>query len=504
VRESIRSGVEPVRFDERPNVLQIVIDDLGWADIGAYQDLVPDAMRPRGYGFYETPNVDDRLATEGTVFTDGYAASPVCSPTRASLYTGQATPRHGLTNIVGAGRTRGKLVSPKPAATLPPETPTQARLLADAGYETVHLGKWHVTSESAGVGPGDLGFETNVAGFHWGRPVDGYTCPFDMPNLDCSGEEYLTRALTDRAVSFIRDAPADRPFFVDMAYYSVHGPFRAPDDVVERFRRKRERMGLPDDPVVEGGQRVVQSDPTYAAMLYEMDRGVGRLLDAIEQRDRPTVVIFHSDNGGLASVGDRSPTSTLPLERGKGWPYEGGIRVPTIIRWPGLTDGAIESTPVITHDLYVTALRAAGVDLPDPERHPVDGVDLGPLLADSEIEDRAIHVHFPHYRPQGATPSSMIRHGEYKLLEFFEDDHTELYNVVADPGENLELSTAAPERASALRDRLHRWQADIGAELPVPNPEFDGDGVSPGRQYERQLETLPRQFLSEEQFDGSD
>jgi arylsulfatase A-like enzyme len=484
-----RHDSTPTVAADTPNVVQILVDDLGWADVGAYQELVPEEDRPPGYGFHETPNVD-RLAAEGTLFTDGYAASPICSPTRASLYTGQATPRHGITDRHDTGVTKGALVSPRSASTVPRDTPTQARLLRRAGYRTIHLGKWHVSEKPPDVRPGDVGFETNVAGFHWGRPRQGYVCPYGMPGLDCSGEEYLTRRLTEVAVERIEDVSADRPFFLNLAFYSVHTPIEAPDPVVDRFRVKRRAMGLPEGPVTTDGQRTVQSNATYAAMIAEMDRAVGRVLDAIDDLERPTIVLFHSDNGGLATVGSRSPTSSLPLERGKGWPHEGGIRVPTIVRWPGMTGGGIERTPVVTQDLYTTALGAAGVDLPDPDDHPVDGVDLRPLLAGEGLDDRAIGFHYPHYAVQGSTPAGAIRRGPYKLIEFFEDGHVELYNVAEDPGETVELSRAAPRLAEELRHALREWRDDVGARMPTPNPDFEGE-VSPGRFYERRPASSP-------------
>lgn len=479
----------PAASADAPNVVQILVDDLGWADVGAYQDLVPEGDRPPWYGFHETPNVD-RLAAEGTLFTDGYAASPVCSPTRASLYTGQTPARHGITDRHDAGVTKGKLVSPRSAPTIPRDTPTQARLLRRAGYRTVHLGKWHVSENPPDLRPGEVGFEANVAGFHWGRPKDGYVCPYGMPRLDCSGEEYLTRRLAGAAVEHIEGAPADRPLFVNLALYSVHTPIEAPDDTVERFREKRRAMGLPEGSVMADGQRVVQSNATYAAMIAEMDRAVGRVLDAVDRLDRPTVVLFHSDNGGLATVGSRSPTSSLPLERGKGWPHEGGIRVPTIVRWPGLPGDRVESTPVVTQDLYVTALRAAGVDLPAPAIHPVDGVDLHPLLAGEGLDDRAIGFHYPHYGAQGSTPAGAIRRGPFKLIEFFEDGHVELYNVAEDPGESADLSRAAPDLAAELRRELRAWREDVGARMPTANPDFDGE-ASPGRYYDRRPASSP-------------
>lgn len=466
-------------FDQRPNIVQILVDDLGWADLGCY-----------GSEYHETPAID-QLAEEGTRFTDAYCASPICSPTRASLMTGQTPPRHGITDWVGAGTTSDRVVSPDPAEFLPTDTPTSAALLSEAGYRTVHLGKWHLTSESKGNNPPQHGFDDNIGGFYAGSPPNGYFCPFNMPNLDCSGDEYLTDALTDEAVNWMGDV--DEPFFMNMCFYSVHIPIQAPEKDIQHYEERRSEMGLPTNKsdATDEETRVIQSNPTYAAMVNHVDQGVERIVNAAENSDRPTIIIFQSDNGGL-STAEGSPTSNDPLAEGKGWSYDGGIRSPTIVRWPGVTDGAVSDELLTTEDFYVTALRAAGVDLPDSDEHPVDGRDIYPAIGGRETDREELYWHYPHYSNQGGTPASVVRNGDFKLVEFFEDDHVELYNVANDMAEQIDLSNALPEHAQALQARLQSWRDDTGARTPEENPSFSPpDNSPPGRTYTWQPDEIP-------------
>jgi arylsulfatase A-like enzyme len=468
-------------FDQRPNVVQILVDDLGWADLGCY-----------GSEYHETPAID-QLAEEGTRFTDAYAASPICSPTRASLMTGQTPPRHGITDWIGAGTTSDRVVSPDPKEFLPTDTPTSAALLSEAGYRTVHLGKWHLTNASKGNNPPENGFDDNIGGFHWGSPFDGYFCPFNMPNLDCSGDEYLTDALTDEAVDWIGNV--DEPFFMNMCFYSVHIPIQAPEEDIQHYEQRRSEMGLPTNKsgAMDEGTRVIQSNPTYAAMVNHVDQGVERIVSAAENSDRPTIIVLHSDNGGL-STAEGSPTSNDPLAEGKGWSYDGGIRSPTIVRWPGVTDGEVSDELLTTEDFYVTALRAAGVDLPDSDEHPVDGRDVYPAIGGRELDREELYWHYPHYSNQGGTPASVVRRGDFKLIEFFEDDHLELYNVANDMAERIDLSNALPEHAQTLQVRLQAWRDDTGAETPEENPSFSPpDDSPPGRTYTWQPDEVPRE-----------
>jgi arylsulfatase A-like enzyme len=461
---------------ERPNIVCIVADDLGWRDLSCY-----------GSPFYETPHLD-RLAHEGARFTDAYASCPVCSPTRASLVTGQYPARVGITNYI-AGEAEGKLREPEYTLDLPHDRTTVAEALSAAGYETAFVGKWHLGDE--GHWPEDCGFDHNVAGCDWGMPGNGYFSPWGNPKLDDGPDgEYLTDRLTDEAIDLIDGA--DEPFFLDMSYYAVHTPIQAPADLVDTYDAKREALGLDPQPFDEGprmpcehkqDQRIVrrreQSDPTYAAMVHRMDANVGRLLDAIAAADRETVVLFTADNGGLATA-EGSPTCNAPLAEGKGWLYEGGNRVPLICRWPGHTDGEIHDTPATSPDLFATILDAAGVDLPD---QPVDGVSLRPVLAGDAIDRDAIFWHYPHYGNQGGTPAGAVRTDRYKLVEFFEDDHVELYDLAADVGERTDISDDEPALAADLRERLAAWRADVDATMPTENPDFEPwpDRAEPGQ-----------------------
>lgn len=468
---------------DRPNVLTIVADDLGWRDLGCY-----------GSSFYETPNLD-RLAREGTRFTDGYAACPVCSPTRASLLTGNYPARVGVTDWIDFADSchprRGRVVDAEYSDHLPHDETSLAAALGDAGYATAHVGKWHLGGADQDSLPTDHGFDTNVGGCEWGLPMEGYFDPDAIPTLDREGSDYLPDRLGAAAADLI-ESHRDEPFFLNYDPYLVHTPIEGPDVAVERYRDKRAALGLDDvDPFeigdrypYEGAQdrritrRTVQSDPTYAAMVEALDRNVGRVLDALERTGQAddTVVIFTSDNGGLATL-EGSPTSNRPLREGKGWMEEGGNRVPFIVRWPGVTDAAdapsMIDTLVTSPDVYATALAAAGAPIPDGQA--VDGEDLRPLLRDPDatLDRDAVFWHYPHYGNQGGTPSAAVRTADWKLIEFFEDDHVELYHVAEDVREGTDLSDHRPEKTAALRERLHEWQDAVGARFPADNPDFE-------------------------------
>ena len=470
---------------DRPNVVCILADDLGWRDLGCY-----------GSPFYETPNLD-RLAQEGARFTDAYASCPVCSPTRASVMSGQYPARVGVTNYIG-GTADGKLLTPEYTMHLPRELTALPEALAEAGYESWHVGKWHLGGQEEDSLPGDHGFDENVAGCSWGMPSNGFFSPWDIPTLENGpGGEYLTDRLTDEAIGLIESGGED-PFFLNMCYYSVHIPIEAKADTVAKYERKREALGLDDEKEIEVDgrfpgehkkdqrikRRLVQSDPTYAAMVQHLDTNVGRLLDALEREGvaEDTVVVFSSDNGGLATA-EGSPTTNRPLAEGKGWMQEGGNRVPMIIRWPGVTDeegDQVVSTPATSPDIYPTLLDAAGVA--PPEGQAIDGESLRPLLEDETggdgdgagaLERDAVFWHYPHYGNQGGTPAAAVRQGDWKLIEFFETDGVELYHLGEDVREERDLSEHRPEKVQKLRERLHDWQEKVGARFPAENPDYE-------------------------------
>jgi len=456
---------------ERPNVILILIDDLGWKDLGCY-----------GSGFYETPNLD-RLADEGMRFTDAYAACPVCSPTRASILSGKYPATLGLTNFIG-GRTRGKLVDAPYVDHLALEETSLARALKEGGYHTWHVGKWHLGGSS--YYPERHGFDVNVAGCHWGMPHNGYFSPWGIPTLEDGPEgEYLTDRLTDEAVRLIRSSDG-RPFFLNLWYYSVHIPIQAKREKVQTYRAKARSMGLDRLKTFEVGEffpcehkqdqrivrRLVQSDPAYAAMIESLDENVGRLLGVLDEigQAESTVVFFTSDNGGLATA-EGSPTCNAPLAEGKGWMYEGGTREPLIVRWPGVTrPGSLCQVPVTSPDFYPTVLEMAGLDLM-PDQH-CDGMSIVPLLNGFDaLQREAIFWHYPHYGNQGGTPGSSVRMGDHKLIEFFEDGHTELYHLRDDLGEENDLSAESPQLARRMGGVLADWRDRVQAKIPQPNPD---------------------------------
>ncbi len=465
---------------QRPNILFILIDDMGWRDLGCY-----------GSGFYETP-VLDRLAREGLQFSDAYAACPVCSPTRASLLTGQYPARVGVTDYIDWGGkhhpTRGRLIDVPYLKELPRTDTTLAGALREGGYATWHVGKWHLGGP--GHYPTDHGFDVNVGGCEWGCPTRGYFSPWHIPNLPAGDFEgqYLTDYLTDRAVQLIREHDGERPFFLNLWHYAVHTPIHAPEALIEKYRAKARAMGLdafdaleegevfPAGPKRGQGQRVtrrrIQSDPVYAAMVENLDTNIGRVLDALEQTGQAdnTLVIFTSDNGGL-STAEGSPTCNAPLAEGKGWMYDGGVREPLLVRWPKVIQpGTVCTEPVTSPDFYPTLLAAAG--LPDrPDQH-VDGQDILPLLRGKAMDRGPIFWHYPHYGNQGGTPGSAVRWGDWKLIEFFETGKLELYNLRDDISEHIDLAGRDPQRVAQLHRALQAWRAEIEALIPQPNPDF--------------------------------
>ena len=462
----------------RPNVILILMDDLGWRDLGCY-----------GSTFYETPNLD-RLAGQGICFSDAYAACPVCSPTRASILTGKYPATVGVTDWIDwTGRShpaRGKLIDVPYIDHLPLAEIALPEVLREAGYHTWHVGKWHLGGPE--YYPERHGFERNVGGCEWGMPHRGYFAPWGIPTLEDGPEgQYLTDRLTDEAIRLIEGNDDGRPFFLNLCYYSVHTPIQAKPAKIAKYRAKASALGLDQLPAFEEGdyfpcehkkdrrivRRLIQSDPVYAAMVESVDENVGRLLQALEVSGQAanTVVIFFSDNGGLATS-EGSPTCNAPLAEGKGWMYEGGTREPLIVRWPGVVEaGAWCREPVTSTDLYPTVLDAAGLPLM-PEQH-VDGVSLMPLLTGSGVPEReAIYWHYPHYGNQGGTPGSSIRAGDHKLIEFFEDGRLELYNLRRDPGEEHNLVGELPELADDLAGKLAAWRQKVEAKIPQPNPDY--------------------------------
>lgn len=456
--------------EQKPNILFIMVDDLGWADVGCNN---PET-------FYETPNIN-RLADEGMRFTNAYAACPVCSPTRASIMTGKYPARLNTTDYFGAPQpqtvnrhwTRNKPLLPAPYNDrMPLEETSLAEALKEAGYATFFAGKWHLGPE--GYWPEDQGFDVNKGGIQRGGPYGGkkYFSPYGNPRLEDGPDgEHLPDRLASETVKFIREHP-DQPFLAYLSFYSVHTPLMAREDLKEKYVKKRE--SVPPEAWGQEGERkvrLVQNHAVYAGMVEAMDIAVGKVLTYLRETglDENTVVFFMSDNGGL-STSEGHPTSNLPLRAGKGWLYEGGIREPMIIKWPGTTQpGSICEIPVISTDFYPTILDMANIP-PEPDQHK-DGISLVPLLEGRKKLDReGLFWHYPHYGNQGGSPGSAIRTGDYKLIEFFEDQHVELYHLGNDIGEKKNLADSIPEKANELMERLHSWQKETGARFPTPNP----------------------------------
>lgn len=466
-----------------PNIVFFLIDDLGWRDLTCY-----------GSSFYETPNLD-RLAAGGMKFTDAYASCPVCSPTRASLMTGKYPARVGVTNFIG-GHGVGKLSDVPYMHHLPMNERSIATALRAGGYQTWHVGKWHLGNGL--TYPDKHGFEVNLAGCGWGLPNNGYFSPWGIETFPDGPEgQYLTDALTDAAIAQIKTRDRTKPFFLNFWHYAVHTPLQAPAHLVEKYRAKAARLGLKDEEALEPGEiipvqhkyhervmrRRFQSHAVYAAMVESMDTSIGRVLDTLEAEGigNDTLVVFKSDNGGLATA-EGSPTCNAPLNEGKGWMYEGGNRVCQIARWPGVIAAGSEcAEPTTSPDWYPTLLEAASLPL-DPEQH-VDGKSLLPLLRGGEFSRGPIFWHYPHYSNQGGTPAASVRDGDWKLIEFFEDGHTELYNLRDDIGETHDCASAEPARLETMTARLHAWQQEIEALIPRVNTRYipppAGSGVDP-------------------------
>ncbi len=451
------------------NVVVFLADDLGQRDLGSY-----------GSTFYETPNLD-RLAKDGARFTDAYAACPVCSPTRASLMTGQWPQRTGITDYIGAPMKpelwkRNTKALPAPYSDrLALDAPTLAKAMKSAGYATFFAGKWHLGPE--GFWPENQGFDVNMGGIDKGGPYGGkkYFSPYGNPRLpDGPDGEHLPDRLASETATFI-ETNKDRPFFAYLSFYSVHTPLMAREDLQKKYKEKRERLGLkakfaPEPP---RDVRLVQEHAVYAGMVEAMDLAVGKVLaklDALGLREN-TLVIFTSDNGGL-STSEGSPTSNLPLRAGKGWMYEGGIREPFLVRWPAVVKaGSVVGTPVSSPDIFPTLLEAAG-GKPQPGQ-TLDGVSLVPLFKGGTLPERALFWHYPHYGNQGGAPAAAIRRGDWKLIEWQEDGRAELFNLSQDLGEKNDLAAKEPQRVAKLRDELHAWQKQVGAKFPIPNPDYD-------------------------------
>ena len=433
--------------ETRPNVLILFIDDLGWTDIGV-----------NGSTFYETPKID-ALAASGVNFKRSYSANPVCSPTRAALMTGKAPQRVGITQWIGG----------KDKISLALSEVTIGEAFQESGYRTGYVGKWHL-GKADSAQPQHQGFEYTKAVNRAGQPAS-FFYPFgkkkggsSVPDLeDYKKGDYLTDALTDKAIDFI-DQADDKPFFLCLAHYAVHTPIQAPADLVKKYEAKKQELLGKGEPELKDEKygtrsRVKQGDPTYAAMIENLDTNIGRVMDHLSEKGmlENTIVVFTSDNGGLAHrKKEGGPTSNAPLRSGKAWNYEGGIRIPTIISWPGHVKPATSEAPVITMDMYPTLLDLAG--LPPKPKQTLDGESLKEVMDGSDdISDRMLAWTYPHIHGSGHKPSDAILSKNWKMIRFESDEPTELYNLTEDIGEQDNLAKQNPEKVQELGKLLDQW-----------------------------------------------
>ena len=451
--------------DSATNFVFFLVDDLGWADVGCF-----------GSTFHETPNID-RLAASGMKFTNAYAASPVCSPTRASIMTGRHPVRVDITDWIPGNRQKKKN-NPKfehvnDRDSLALEEVTIAEALKDNGYQTFFAGKWHLGSE--GSLPTDQGFDFNLGGFKKGSPPGGYYAPFKNPFLaDDENDDYLTERLTDESISFLESRKKDQPFLLYLSYYNVHTPIQPYKKRIGHFRQKAKANFDDKSPPIfehDGQSRSRQDNPAYASMVAAVDDSVGRILDQLDKLELTdnTVVCFFSDNGGLCTLhkGRIAPTCNAPLRSGKGWLYEGGIRCPMIVRAPEVSKpGSVCDVPVSSTDFFPTLLELAALESKS-DLHS-DGLSLVSLLKQSgELDRDSLFWHYPHYHGSSWTPGAAIRDGDWKLIEFYEYENFELYNLGSDIGEKNNLVDAEPEKAKELREKLRSWQIEMNARMPV-------------------------------------
>jgi arylsulfatase A-like enzyme len=454
---------------EKPNFVFFLVDDLGWADVGCF-----------GSTFHETPSID-ALAASGMKFTNAYAAASICSPTRASIMTGRHPVRVNITDWIPGQKAgeKGKFLQVEDRDDLALEETTIAEALKEAGYATFFAGKWHLGNE--GHWPTDQGFDINIGGHDRGSPPGGYYSPWKNPVLKEKHEgEYLTERLTEESIAFMKRRNAEKPFLLYLSYYNVHTPIQAYKKRIELYESKAAKL-FPDpaEPIVEhnGLSRSRQDNPEFASMVHAVDDSVGAILKSLDELGLAdnTVVFFFSDNGGLCTKKTPGPTCNLPLRSGKGWLYEGGIREPMIVRAPGATEaGSVCETPVISMDFFPTMLELAGLNL-QPKLH-ADGQSLVPLLNGVKPDGpRQLVWHYPHYHGSTWAPGAAIREGDWKLIEFWETDQVELYNLAEDIGERKDLAEQNREKVADLAKKLETWQKEIGAKMPEKNPNWKGE-----------------------------
>ncbi len=459
--------LSPSNKSALPNIVFILVDDLGWADVRCNN---PET-------FYETPNID-KLAEDGVRFTQAYSAHPVCSPTRAALMTGKHPNRLNITDWIPGSNPQDKpLIGPQDRNELALKEITIAEKLKKKGYKTCFVGKWHLGHDED-FWPEFQGFDFNIGGWAAGQPriipnvANGYYSPYGNPRLkDGPKGEYLTDRLTDESIQFIAKNKKN-PFFLYLSYYTVHTPIQASKKHIKKFTEKQEHLtsGLISyKKEGDGWTKLIQDNAAYASMVAAMDENVGRIIKTLEKNglDKNTWIIFTSDNGGRSTLYHKNAeTSNMPLRAGKGWCYEGGIRIPLIIAGPGVNSpGSIETQPVISMDFFTTLLSISKVD---HDSH--DGQNLLPVLANQgKLHRDVLFWHYPHYHGSAWKPGSALRKGDWKLVTFYEDNRTELYNLKRDPGETVNVAEDHPRITTELKEQLSGLLNESNARFPQPN-----------------------------------
>ncbi len=461
--------------EAQPNVVVFLIDDLGWSNVGCY-----------GSRFHETPHID-ALAARGVRFTDAYAACPVCSPSRASVLTGKYPVRSGITTWIGAGQRRAVLVGAPNVDHLASDEETLGEAFQAGGYRTAYFGKWHLGKEDAQQ-PNRQGFDHCVGVNRAGQP-SSYFFPYkrkkahaaDVPDFEAGNPgHYLTDQLAQSAADFIRST-TKQPFLAFISHYSVHTPIQGRPDLVNSYKKKLEAS----EPLKTsasraegaGTTRMHENHPGYASMVASVDASVGKVTATLEELGltKNTIIVFTSDNGGLSTLPAKrplGPACVLPLRAGKGWVYEGGIRVPLIIAAPGVPP-SVCNVPVTGTDLYPTLLELAHRPA-KPEQH-VDGRSLVAFLeghSSPRLEQRALFWHYPHYHGSASVPSAAVRKGPYKLIRWYETGDQELYHLGHDLSETTNLASSQPEIMAELSVTLDKWLKDTNAVLPTKNPDY--------------------------------
>ena len=449
--------------NEKPNLLFILVDDLGWTDVSYNKS-----------DYYETIHIDN-LSETSMLFDNAYAASSVCSPTRASIMTGKHPARVNITDwIPGLDPKNKPLLGPVDRNELPLEETTIAEVLRDNNYSTFYSGKWHLGSE--GHYPEDQGFDVNIGGFEKGSPMGGYYSPYKNPRLSDGPEgEYLTDRLTLETIELIKNRDTKKPFAAFLSFYNVHTPIQENKEFIDYYVEKLKSYENTSPETVKEGDAITllnQRNAKYASMVHATDYNVGRIINFLKENNlyENTLIVFTSDNGGLSTLRRVAPTSVYPLRAGKGWLYEGGIRIPQLIKLPKQINKEIISEPVVSYDLFPTIVNVLNLNHSVSD---IDGVDLTNLFVKKEIERDFIFWHFPHYHGSLWKPGSALRNNDWKLVELHEENKVELYNLKDDISETVDVSNRFPEITSRLVNKLNEIKIDLGANKATINENYN-------------------------------